>query len=144
LDSVERFRVARGLHLSGPEGSSCRGSRAKRWKKPQALLDMLKRIPAQKNARPAQIALASLLAQKPWIVAIPGTTELHPAHRGRQKSGRTVRCWREAQKRAYICTSVHGGFHVLKSCIWVRDKEALVEGGLFSLFAASLAFGALL
>jgi hypothetical protein len=32
----------------------------------------------------------------------------------------------------------------LRSCIWVRDNEALVEGGLFSLFAASLAFGALL
>jgi len=30
----------------------------------------------------------------------------------------------------------------LRSCIWVRDNEGLIEGGLFSLFAASLALGA--
>ena len=45
--------------------------------KNQALVDLLKRIAAQKNATPAQIALAWLLAQKPWIVPIPGTTKLH-------------------------------------------------------------------
>ena len=38
---------------------------------------MLKRIAEQKHATPAQIALAWLLAQKPWIVPIPGTTKLH-------------------------------------------------------------------
>jgi len=43
----------------------------------QALVDLLGRIAAQKNATPAQIALAWLLAQKPWIVPIPGTTKLH-------------------------------------------------------------------
>jgi aryl-alcohol dehydrogenase-like predicted oxidoreductase len=37
----------------------------------------LGRIAQQKNATPAQIALAWLLAQKPWIVPIPGTTKLH-------------------------------------------------------------------
>jgi aryl-alcohol dehydrogenase-like predicted oxidoreductase len=43
----------------------------------QALVDLLKSIAIQKNATPAQIALAWLLAQKPWIVPIPGTTKLH-------------------------------------------------------------------
>jgi len=43
----------------------------------QALVDLLGTIAAQKNATPAQIALAWLLAQKPWIVPIPGTTKLH-------------------------------------------------------------------
>lgn len=41
------------------------------------LVDLLKSMAAQKNATPAQIALAWLLAQKPWIVPIPGTTKLH-------------------------------------------------------------------
>jgi aryl-alcohol dehydrogenase-like predicted oxidoreductase len=43
----------------------------------QALVDLLAEIGKQKNASPAQIALAWLLAQKPWIVPIPGTTKLH-------------------------------------------------------------------
>ena len=43
----------------------------------QALVDLLTRIAAQKGATPAQVALAWLLAQKPWIVPIPGTTKLH-------------------------------------------------------------------
>ena len=43
----------------------------------QALVDMLARIGERKKATPAQIALAWLLAQKPWIVPIPGTTKLH-------------------------------------------------------------------
>jgi aryl-alcohol dehydrogenase-like predicted oxidoreductase len=43
----------------------------------QTLVDLLARIGAQKKATPAQIALAWLLAQKPWIVPIPGTTKLH-------------------------------------------------------------------
>jgi aryl-alcohol dehydrogenase-like predicted oxidoreductase len=43
----------------------------------QALVDLLARIAKRKNATPAQIALAWLLAQKPWIVPIPGTTKLH-------------------------------------------------------------------
>ncbi|WP_413989879.1 aldo/keto reductase [Labrys okinawensis] len=44
--------------------------------KNQALVDLLKRIATEKKATPAQIALAWLLAQKPWIVPIPGTTKL--------------------------------------------------------------------
>lgn len=43
----------------------------------QAVVDLLSNIAIQKNATPAQIALAWLLAQKPWIVPIPGTTKLH-------------------------------------------------------------------
>src|SRR5579864_7749653 len=42
----------------------------------QAVIDLLGRIAKRKNATPAQIALAWLLAQKPWIVPIPGTTKL--------------------------------------------------------------------
>jgi aryl-alcohol dehydrogenase-like predicted oxidoreductase len=43
----------------------------------QALVDLLGRIAERKKATPAQIALAWLLAQKSWIVPIPGTTKLH-------------------------------------------------------------------
>src|SRR6059036_1601143 len=43
----------------------------------QALVDLLRMIAERKKATPAQIALAWLLAQKPWIVPIPGTTKLH-------------------------------------------------------------------
>jgi len=43
----------------------------------RAFVDLLARIAERKNATPAQIALAWLLAQKPWIVPIPGTTKLH-------------------------------------------------------------------
>ena len=43
----------------------------------QALVDLLGTFAQQKKATPAQIALAWLLAQKPWIVPIPGTTKLH-------------------------------------------------------------------
>jgi aryl-alcohol dehydrogenase-like predicted oxidoreductase len=43
----------------------------------QALVDLLGTIAKKKNATPAQIALAWLFAQKPWIVPIPGTTKLH-------------------------------------------------------------------
>ena len=43
----------------------------------QVLVDLLQRIAQHKEASPGQIALAWLLAQKPWIVPIPGTTKLH-------------------------------------------------------------------
>jgi aryl-alcohol dehydrogenase-like predicted oxidoreductase len=43
----------------------------------QAVVDLLGTIAKRKKATPAQIALAWLLAQKPWIVPIPGTTKLH-------------------------------------------------------------------
>jgi aryl-alcohol dehydrogenase-like predicted oxidoreductase len=43
----------------------------------RALVDLLGKVAAQKQSTPAQIALAWLLARKPWIVPIPGTTKLH-------------------------------------------------------------------
>lgn len=43
----------------------------------QALVDLIGRFAQQKKATPAQIALAWILAQKPWMVSIPGTTKLH-------------------------------------------------------------------
>jgi aryl-alcohol dehydrogenase-like predicted oxidoreductase len=43
----------------------------------QAVVDLLSRIAERKGATPAQVALAWLLARKPWIVPIPGTTKLH-------------------------------------------------------------------
>jgi aryl-alcohol dehydrogenase-like predicted oxidoreductase len=46
----------------------------------KALVDLLRAIAVRKNATPAQIALAWLLAQKPWIVPIPGTTKLERLH----------------------------------------------------------------
>jgi aryl-alcohol dehydrogenase-like predicted oxidoreductase len=50
----------------------------------QALVDLLASIAAHKNAPPAQIALAWLLAQKPWIVPIPGTDHCRRRSGGRQ------------------------------------------------------------
>jgi pyridoxine 4-dehydrogenase len=43
----------------------------------QALVELIGRIAGRKQATPAQVALAWLLAQKPWVVPIPGTTKLH-------------------------------------------------------------------
>ena len=43
----------------------------------QAVVDLLRKIAGQKGGTPAQVALAWLLAQKPWIVPIPGTTKIH-------------------------------------------------------------------
>ena len=43
----------------------------------QSLVDMIGKLAERKNATPAQIALAWVLAQKPWIVPIPGTTKIH-------------------------------------------------------------------
>jgi len=43
----------------------------------QAIVDAIGKLAAEKKATPAQVALAWLLAQKPWIVPIPGTTKLH-------------------------------------------------------------------
>jgi aryl-alcohol dehydrogenase-like predicted oxidoreductase len=42
----------------------------------QAFADLLARVAKEKNATPAQVALAWILAQKPWIVPIPGTTKI--------------------------------------------------------------------
>ena len=73
--------------------TSCRASRDENRKANQALVELLGRIAERKKATPAQIALAWLLAQKPWIVPIPGTTKLHRLEenigaRGRRADGR--------------------------------------------------------
>ena len=54
----------------------CPASRPMLSKANQAMIDLLGEIAARKKATPAQIALAWLVAQKPWIVPIPGTTKL--------------------------------------------------------------------
>jgi aryl-alcohol dehydrogenase-like predicted oxidoreductase len=51
--------------------------RAEARKANQVLVDLLNRIALREQATPAQIALAWILAQKPWIVPIPGTTKSH-------------------------------------------------------------------
>jgi aryl-alcohol dehydrogenase-like predicted oxidoreductase len=56
----------------------------------QALVEVLGTIAAQLQATPAQIALAWLLAQKPWIVPIPGTTKLHRLHENLGGAGITL------------------------------------------------------
>src|SRR6266566_2923037 len=55
-------------------GQQVQDSRPERIK--QSIVDVLRRIAEKKRATPAQIALAWLLAQKPWMVPIPGTTKL--------------------------------------------------------------------
>src|SRR2546427_8387762 len=54
----------------------------------QALVDLIGKFAQQKKATPAQIALAWLLAQKPWIVPIPGTTKLHRLQENIAAAGR--------------------------------------------------------
>jgi len=56
----------------------------------QALVDLLGNIAAENGATPAQIALAWLLAQKPWIVPIPGTTKLHRLEENPGSCGNSV------------------------------------------------------
>ena len=82
----------------------CRALRRSARKANQALVDLLGRVAERKKATPAQIALAWLLAQKPWIVPIPGTTKLHrleenigalAVERRRRRSERDWECCRK-------------------------------------------------
>jgi aryl-alcohol dehydrogenase-like predicted oxidoreductase len=59
----------------------------------QALVDLLQKVAAENKATPAQIALAWLLAQKPWIAPIPGTTKLHRLA-SRRTSAQSTSCCR--------------------------------------------------
>ena len=52
-------------------------SRRRPWRRTRRWLTFSSRIAEQKKATPAQIALAWLLVQRPWVVPIPGTTKLH-------------------------------------------------------------------
>ena len=54
-----------------------RGSRRRLWKANRGLVEVIQGFAERKRATPAQIALAWLLVQKPWIVPIPGTSKLH-------------------------------------------------------------------
>jgi aryl-alcohol dehydrogenase-like predicted oxidoreductase len=56
---------------------ACHAFRPEAVKANMVLVDLLRDVAERKGATPAQIALAWLLAQKPWIVPIPGTTKLH-------------------------------------------------------------------
>jgi aryl-alcohol dehydrogenase-like predicted oxidoreductase len=58
--------------------------------KNQALVDLLKRVADEKGATPAQIALSWLLAQRPYIVPIPGTTKLHRLEENISAADRTL------------------------------------------------------
>jgi aryl-alcohol dehydrogenase-like predicted oxidoreductase len=64
----------------------------------QALIDVLGQIASDKGATPAQMALAWLLAQRPWIVPIPGTTKLHRLDEN-LGGPRAVRCGPAAHRR---------------------------------------------
>ena len=57
--------------------AACPRFQPEAMEKNQAFVDLLKRVAGEKEATPAQIALAWLLAQRPYIVPIPGTTKLH-------------------------------------------------------------------
>src|SRR5581483_10371422 len=70
IDEKTRFSEGNDIRNTIPRFS------ADARKSNQALVDLLARVAARKHSTPARIALAWLLAQKPWIVPIPGTTEL--------------------------------------------------------------------
>jgi len=76
----------------------------------QPVVDLLKRVAKRKNATPAQIALAWLLAQKPWIVPIPGTRNVN--HLGENLAAINVQLsaadLREIDT-AFAKIKVHGG-----------------------------------
>ena len=75
LTGDDRRRARRSRATTS--ATSSRGFSPEARQANQALVDRLGQIAARKEATPAQVALAWLLAQKPWIVPIPGTTKLH-------------------------------------------------------------------
>ena len=62
-----------------------------------ALVELVKDWAERKQATPAQIALAWLMAQKPWIVPIPGTTQMAPSARQHRRRRRAVHARRESR-----------------------------------------------
>jgi aryl-alcohol dehydrogenase-like predicted oxidoreductase len=74
------------------------------------LLDLLKRFAEKKSATPAQVAIAWLLAQKPWIVPIPGTRRLdHLEENLRATDVRLTPADLREIDAAFSRTKVHGG-----------------------------------
>jgi aryl-alcohol dehydrogenase-like predicted oxidoreductase len=76
IDVNTRFHVRNTIPRFTPEARKAN----------QALVDLLSEIAGRKKATPAQIALAWLLAQKPWIVPIPGTRKLERLEEKRPRS----------------------------------------------------------
>jgi aryl-alcohol dehydrogenase-like predicted oxidoreductase len=74
------------------------------------MVDLVIRIAGEKGATPAQVALAWLLAQRPWIVPIPGTTKLHRLEEnlGGAAVELTVDDLREIEG-AFARIEIHGG-----------------------------------
>ena len=70
IDTTTRFDTGDFRNVSPRFAADARAAN-------MAVVDLLKRVAEKKQATPAQIALAWLLAQKPWVVPIPGTTKLH-------------------------------------------------------------------
>ena len=77
-----------------------------------ALVDIVKAVAERKGATPAQVALAWLLAQKPWIVPIPGTTKLHRLEENlgavdfaltAEDLQRSPLRWRRSRSKANVC-----------------------------------------
>jgi aryl-alcohol dehydrogenase-like predicted oxidoreductase len=68
----------------------------------QALVDLLRRFAEQKKTTPAQLALAWLLAKKPWIVPIPGTNEAAPPRREHRSGGRRADAGRSPRHRECV------------------------------------------
>ena len=71
VDASTSFEDGNDLRASIPRFS------AEALEHNMAMVDLVKSVATDKGVTPAQIALAWLLAQKPWIVPIPGTTKLH-------------------------------------------------------------------
>ena len=74
--SDRRHRRQTRRSTAATSATPCRAFRRRPGKANQALVDAIGAIAAEKKVTPAQVALAWLLAQKPWIVPIPGTTKL--------------------------------------------------------------------
>ena len=93
--------------------------------KNQALVDLLKRVADDKGATPAQIALAWLLAQRPYIVPIPGTTKLHRLDRF--LSGLRGRSRRRRQLGCEVILGGSGGLHRLERRRHPRGAVGLLQ-----------------
>ena len=104
-----------------------------------AMVDLVKSVAASEGATPAQIALAWLLAPKPWIVPIPGTTKLHrleekPHLRGRhavrRRAGSTHRSVVEDRDRGSSLPRLPRGPDQPLTCpmlLWSRNGS---DGGI--------------
>ena len=88
--------------------------------KNQALVDLLTRIAGEKQAKTAQIALAWLLAQKPWIVPIPGTTK----HRRLEENLAAVDVELTAGDLAEIESAAAGDFIRLLCALFLAMRSA--------------------